>query len=104
RPHHRRHIVPGHSPRDRLARRRRRRSAGGRYLGRGGPPDRHLPPPLEGGVMSSTATLLERERELRHTELSLVTDPDPARTGRDPEFIERNLGLLETFSSYFNPE
>src|SRR5581483_4326360 len=22
----------------------------------------------------------------------------------DPEFIERNLGLLETFSSYFNPE
>ena len=34
----------------------------------------------------------------------LVSDPDPARTGRDPEFIRRNLGKLEMFSSYFNPE
>src|SRR5439155_356126 len=25
-------------------------------------------------------------------------------TGRDPEFIERNLSLLETWASYFNPE
>jgi 1-acyl-sn-glycerol-3-phosphate acyltransferase len=54
-------------------------------------------------VSSSTATAL-REYDPRRPELSLVADPDPAGTGRDPEFIRRNLGLLETFSSYFNPD
>src|SRR5438067_2763829 len=51
---------------------------------------------------AAAARLLE-EAEARPS-LSLLHDPDPAGTGRDPEFIERNLGLLETWASYFNPE
>jgi 1-acyl-sn-glycerol-3-phosphate acyltransferase len=31
-------------------------------------------------------------------------DPDPIGTGRDPEFIRRHQGLLETYASYFKPE
>ena len=54
--------------------------------------------------MSSSAAAIEREYELASRRLSLVPDPDPAGTGRDPEFIRRNLGPLETFASYFNPE
>jgi len=53
---------------------------------------------------SATALTLYPEQQFVPPELALVRDPDPARTGRDPEFIERNLELLETFSSYFNPE
>jgi len=30
--------------------------------------------------------------------------PDPLGTGRDPEFIRRHQGLLETYASYFKPE
>ena len=55
--------------------------------------------------MSSSATLArDHEHVERRPELALAPDPDPAGTGRDPEFIRRNLGLLERFSSYFNPE
>ena len=56
--------------------------------------------------MSSTATALTlyRERAFEPPELALLSDPDPAGTGRDPAFIRSNLELLETFCSYFNPE
>jgi 1-acyl-sn-glycerol-3-phosphate acyltransferase len=53
---------------------------------------------------SATALTLYGEQPFDRSELTLVRDPDPARTGRDPEFIERNLGTLETFCSYFDPE
>jgi len=52
----------------------------------------------------SSSTALPVRPELVVPELTLLRDPDPAGTGRDPEFIRRNQGLLETFSSYFNPE
>ena len=56
--------------------------------------------------MSSTATALTlyREHAFEPPELALLSDPDPAGTGRDPAFIHSNLELLETFCSYFNPE
>ena len=56
--------------------------------------------------MSSSATVLGGQHQdvAERPELALVRDSDPAKTGRDPEFIRRNLGLLETFSSYFNPQ
>ena len=58
--------------------------------------------------MSASATALaglrSDERRSAAPELALVPDPDPAGTGRDPEFIRRSLGLLETFSSYYSPE
>jgi 1-acyl-sn-glycerol-3-phosphate acyltransferase len=54
--------------------------------------------------MSATAFATRHEFEVDRPELALVNDPDPAGTGRDPEFIRRNLGLLETFASYFSPE
>jgi 1-acyl-sn-glycerol-3-phosphate acyltransferase len=56
--------------------------------------------------MSSSAIALARQSEhvVGRRELAHVRDPDPAGTGRDPEFIRRNLGLLEAFASYFNPD
>ena len=54
--------------------------------------------------MSVTAIASGYELDDERADLALVPDADPARTGRDPEFIRRNLGLLETFASYFNPE
>jgi 1-acyl-sn-glycerol-3-phosphate acyltransferase len=54
--------------------------------------------------MSATAFATRHEFEVDRPELALVNDPDPAGTGRDPEFIRRNLGVLETFASYFSPE
>lgn len=33
-----------------------------------------------------------------------VVDPDPAGTGRDPEFIRRHQEKLERYASYFKPE
>ncbi len=57
--------------------------------------------------MSVAALTTHDQFDGDRADLALVPDADvadPAGTGRDPEFIERNLGLLETFSSYFNPE
>ena len=56
--------------------------------------------------MSASAATLTHVDEIEgaQTALSLAQDPDPARTGRDPEFIRGSLGLLDTFTSYFNPE
>jgi 1-acyl-sn-glycerol-3-phosphate acyltransferase len=57
--------------------------------------------------MSTSAAIARtlQETEAR-PELALVpsADPDPAGTGRDPEFIRRHMNVLETFASYFNPE
>ena len=56
--------------------------------------------------MSASASVLTAygEHPFVSPDLALVRDPDPAGTGRDPEFIRRNLGRLEAFASYFNPE
>jgi 1-acyl-sn-glycerol-3-phosphate acyltransferase len=56
--------------------------------------------------MSSSAAAIAQQhaRVFGRPELALVRDPDPALTGRDAEFIRRNMGVLETFASYFNPE
>ena len=56
--------------------------------------------------MTSTAAARPLESEADRPSLALLREPDrdPAGTGRDPEFIERNRGLLETWASYFNPE
>ncbi len=57
-------------------------------------------------MSSSAATAIVRQDapEQDKPDLALVRDPDPARTGRDPEFIRRNQGVLETFASYFSPD
>jgi 1-acyl-sn-glycerol-3-phosphate acyltransferase len=52
---------------------------------------------------AAVARVSEQESPARPP-LSVLRDPDPVGSGRDPEFIERNLGLLETWASYFNPE
>ena len=56
--------------------------------------------------MSSSAAAIAQQhaRVFGRPELAVVRDPDPARAGRDPEFIRNSLGALETFASYFNPE
>ena len=54
--------------------------------------------------MSNAAAVPVVEHGPDRASLSLVRDADPAGTGRDPDFIERNLGLLERWASYFNPE
>jgi len=56
--------------------------------------------------MSTSAATIARQNEavFGRPELALVQNADPAGTGRDPEFIRRHQGILETFSSYFNPE
>jgi 1-acyl-sn-glycerol-3-phosphate acyltransferase len=57
-------------------------------------------------LSSSTAAAIAHQSEqvFGRPELALIRDADPIGSGRDPEFIERNLGVLETFCSYFNPE
>jgi 1-acyl-sn-glycerol-3-phosphate acyltransferase len=56
--------------------------------------------------MSSSAIPIPQQDEavFGRPELAIVRDPDPAGTGRDPEFIRKNQGILETFASYFNPD
>src|SRR5947209_692900 len=54
--------------------------------------------------MSNAALARVAEEIAARPSLSLLRDPDPAGTGRDVEFIERNLNLLETWASYFNPD
>src|SRR5438270_5436120 len=55
-------------------------------------------------MSSSAAALTSSEDAAERPPLSVLHDPDPAGTGRDPEFIRRNQRLLEIWSSYFNPE
>jgi 1-acyl-sn-glycerol-3-phosphate acyltransferase len=56
--------------------------------------------------MSASAAAIAHQNEavFGRPELAVVRDPDPAGTGRDPEFLRRNQGVLETFASYFNPD